>query len=225
MGRSATLDTRSRLVSTAADMLWERSFHASGVDQICARAKALKGSFYHFFPSKTDLAIEAVEQSWKHIRETVFEPALAAEGSGLERLRRVVRAVNDLQRRAHKTGGVYLGCPFGSLGQEMAHQDRRVQEAVHAILEGHVDFFERALRQASADGDIEPGNLRQRARNALALLEGALLLAKVANAPATFSAVLRALPQVVARDWNAPGDDAGGGRVRSRAAGTGTVGR
>lgn len=194
------LDTRSRLVATAANLLWERSFHATGVDEICRRAEVRRGSFYHFFPSKADLAVAAVRASWEDARDRYFAPAVAAGGSGLGQLHRIVGAVDQLQREEHARRGVYLGCPFGGVGQEMAHQDQRLQAVVDHVFEEHIQFFRDALEAAAAQGEIEPGDLAGRARKVMALLEGALLIAKVANRPDRFTEAIGALPLLVARD-------------------------
>jgi len=50
----------------------------------------------------------------------------------------------------------------------------------------HCDYIESALENAEQVGEIPVGNNRQRAENIFALLEGALLLAKVANDPQIF---------------------------------------
>ena len=42
-------DTRERLLKTASDLIWSNSYHATGVDRICAESGVKKGSFYHFF--------------------------------------------------------------------------------------------------------------------------------------------------------------------------------
>lgn len=198
-------DTRARLLEATSELLWSGSFHAAGVDEICRRADVRKGSFYHFFPSKADLAIEAVRAGWEHVRDSLFEPVFRTGAPGLARLKALVHAIDRLQRREFEARGVYLGCPFGSLGQEMAHQDERLQGVASEVFEGHVDYFERALREAAEAGEVEPGDLRGRARRILALMEGALLLAKVARRPAYFTEIVRALPAIARRDTDVSG--------------------
>lgn len=193
-------DTRSRLIETAAELLWERSFHSSGVDEICTRAGAQRGSFYHFFPSKTDLAITAIREMWARVREEVFEPVFHRDLSGLEQLQAIVAAVDEQQRGEYERRGVYLGCPFGGIGQEMAHQDHRLQAVVDEVFQEHIQYFQRALDDAVARAEVESGDLQGRSRIVLALLEGALLVAKVANSPDHFTEVARALPLLVAAD-------------------------
>jgi TetR/AcrR family transcriptional repressor of nem operon len=147
-----------------------------------------------------DLAIEAVLQNWQQVRDDLFEPVFRREPAGIDQLNSVVDAIDQLQRAEFERRGVYLGCPFGSVGQEMAHQDEGLQAAVDRVFEEHVGYFLRALNAAAEKGQVEPGDLRQRARNVLALLEGALLVAKVANNPDRFTEVTRALPRLIAAD-------------------------
>ena len=46
-------NTKQRLLDTAIELIWEQSYGAVSVDHICERAGAQKGSFYHFFQSKS----------------------------------------------------------------------------------------------------------------------------------------------------------------------------
>ena len=57
MGR--TSDAKEKLLRVAFDLIWEQSYGAVSVDDICERANVKKGSFYYFFPSKSDLAVAA----------------------------------------------------------------------------------------------------------------------------------------------------------------------
>jgi TetR/AcrR family transcriptional repressor of nem operon len=188
-----SLDTRNRLLQTAALLMWERSFQATGVDELCARANAKKGSFYHFFPSKSHLAIAAIESFWENTKAEIFEPVFSGEGSGLTQLCKLIERVHEFQiQTAAEKGGV-LGCPFGNLGQEMARQDEGIREALQRIFDSHCRYIEAALVRSEQAGEIPAGDNRQRARNIFAVLEGTLLLAKVANDPQIF---LRVMPVV-----------------------------
>lgn len=192
-------DTRERLVRAAAEVLWERSYQAASVDELCSRANARKGSFYHYFPSKTDLAIAAIEASWAATKEAVFEPISRSGKGGIDQLRALVEEVERVQAATLAVKGAFLGCPFGNLGQEMAHQDERLREALEAVFEGHRAYIRGALDLATRRGEIPPGDNRQRAENVFALLEGALLVAKVARDPDKFRRVASEIVGVAAR--------------------------
>ena len=198
MPHAEPLDTRDRLLQAAADLMWERSFQATGVDELCQRAQAKKGSFYHFFPSKTDLAVTAIEKSWVQVKETIFEPIFKGSGSGLSQLQALAHKAYEFQLNVVAEKGAFLGCPFGNLGQEMARQDERIRETLQKIFDAHCDYIEAALISAQQVGEISAGDNRQRAKNVFALLEGAQLLAKVANDPEIFRRIVPAVMTVAA---------------------------
>jgi TetR/AcrR family transcriptional repressor of nem operon len=191
-------DTRQRLVAAAAELLWERSYQAAGVDELCARASAKKGSFYHYFDSKTDLAVAAVEASWRQTKQAVFEPISRSGVGGLAQLRAIVDSVDRFQTEVREKKGAYLGCPFGSLGQEMAHQDERLRVALDAVFAGHCVFLRTAIEAAQDAGELPVGDSERRAENVFAFLEGALLLAKVSNDPEKFRRMAAAIVAIAA---------------------------
>src|SRR5215471_10198431 len=75
MGR--TSDARERLIEAIAELIWVGSYGSTSVDDICAKAGVKKGSFYHFFESKADLAIAAIDAEWQRRRgelDAIFSP-------------------------------------------------------------------------------------------------------------------------------------------------------
>ncbi len=52
-------DAKPRLMDAARTLIWENSYGSTSVDAICLKAGVRKGSFYHFFESKSALATEA----------------------------------------------------------------------------------------------------------------------------------------------------------------------
>ena len=69
---TAVTDTKQRLLNTALKLVWEQSYGSVSVDQICEKADVRKGSFYHFFASKADLAIAAAEEHWNKLRTCTY---------------------------------------------------------------------------------------------------------------------------------------------------------
>lgn len=189
MKRDRHTDTHDRLLTAAASLMWERSFQATGVDEICQRAQAKKGSFYHHFSSKTDLAIAAIEHSWQQTKERFFAPIFSSDEGGIKQIEKLIVTIHDFQKQTAATAGDVLGCPFGNLGQEMAHQDERIRTTLQRIFDEHCDFLEAALNRSEAKGEIPSGDNKQRAKNIFALLEGALMMAKIANDTDVFEKV------------------------------------
>ena len=174
-------DTRERLLEAATELLWERSYTATGVDQLCARAKANKGSFYHFFLSKNDLAVHAIKDAWIQHKARLFDPVFKESKEGLKCYAALFRTIEESKSDFVQSNGMVRGCLFGNIGQEMARQDESLCQALKEIYDEHYDYFQLALERAVELGEIPPGDNRQRAIMVFALLEGSLLLSKVAN--------------------------------------------
>ncbi|MCW2286501.1 AcrR family transcriptional regulator, partial [Rhodoblastus acidophilus] len=63
-------ETKRRLIAAALELIWRSSYGSVSVDDICKAADVRKGSFYHFFPSKADLAVAAMDHADKELRAT-----------------------------------------------------------------------------------------------------------------------------------------------------------
>ncbi|SCZ63256.1 TetR/AcrR family transcriptional regulator [Thiohalomonas denitrificans] len=179
MGRNS--DTRDRLVEAAIDLIYARSFGAVGVQEICARARVQKGSFYHFFRSKQELAMAAIDVLWQRLQVEVFDPAFADDVPPLERIARFFTLSARFQRNQAKVSGHVLGCPFGNLALEMSTQDEVIRGRVDAVFRLAERRIEQALEAALADGSAPHIDPPSAARAVFAFMEGALLMAKTRN--------------------------------------------
>jgi TetR/AcrR family transcriptional regulator, transcriptional repressor for nem operon len=54
--------TRRRLLDAARDVVRAKGYSATSVDDICTAAGVTKGSFFHYFASKEQMGIAAIEQ-------------------------------------------------------------------------------------------------------------------------------------------------------------------
>src|ERR1700733_3290143 len=120
MGR--TSNAKESLLQAAFELIWQQSYGCVSVDTICERAKVKKGSFYHFFPSKSDLAVAAYEEHWQQCRAT-YDETFAPEVPPLERLENHCRMIYESQCEKFQKPGRVLGCPFASVGSELSTQD------------------------------------------------------------------------------------------------------
>ena len=85
MGRVS--DAKERLMEAVLELIWSGSYGSTTIDHICERAGVKKGSFYYFFDSKSELAVEAFEACWQNKRaemDSIFSPAVPP----LERLQK-----------------------------------------------------------------------------------------------------------------------------------------
>lgn len=182
MGR--TSDANERLVAAAAELLHARGYASVGVEALCERAGVRKGSFYYFFPSKHALTLAALDWHWRETRESVLEPAFRGDLPPIQRLERFFDLLAKVQLATKKRTGQLLGCPFGNLSGEMSSQDARARRKLRQIFQGIASYFERALREAIATGDLPRIDPATNAQALVAYMEGILLLAGAENDPA-----------------------------------------
>lgn len=191
-------DTRERLIQAAAELMIQKGYQAAGVDEVCRLAEAQKGSFYHFFPAKADVAVAALAFLWSELRQGVFEACEGRGEPGLDRLRCLVEAVDAFHRRQWTERQV-LGSPIGGIGQEMAGRDERIRAAVQEIFEAQGEYVSRRLAEAASVRQIPAGDHRRRARDIIALIEGALLQSRVAGHPDAFTDACASIPLLAGR--------------------------
>ena len=181
MGR--TSDARERIVDSAMQLIHARSAGAVGVQEICARAGVKKGSFYHFFDSKQDLIVAALEAHWLMAKREVWAPALDTKRAPLARIDALVAAIHAQARKMVRQTGQFYGCGMGNLAAEVSTQDEAVRAAVERIFMEATLTLQGTLDEAVAAGELPPLDTMATAKALWAYLEGAMLLAKCKQDP------------------------------------------
>ena len=178
MGRVS--DAKQRLMDAVLELIWAGSYGSTTIDQICERAGVKKGSFYYFFDCKSELAVEAFEESWKARRvelDSIFSPTVAP----LERLQKYCDFGYDFQREIKAKHGHVLGCPQVSLGSEICTQEEGLQKKIQEIMDQKRRYIESAIRDAHAVGVIAAPDAGAKARMILAYYQGLLTQARIQN--------------------------------------------
>lgn len=175
MGR--TSDARERLLTTAVELFETSGYHAVGIQQICQAAGVNKGSFYHFFPSKRDLALAAIDERLRGYRLELLQPALGSDLPTAERFGRFFRLMYRQRRDLEQI----TGCFFGNLTLELSTHDESVRHRLAAVFRGWTAAFEGVLQAGIDRGELAEHDTAETAEAVLALFEGAALLAKAYN--------------------------------------------
>lgn len=180
MGRPSQ-GTREKLIETARELIWRESYNAVSVDEICKKADVKKGSFYHYFPSKADLAVEAMDagmQEMKEYYDDIFSPTRPAT----ERFSLMARHVVEHQREIATEYGHVCGCPFAGLGSEVAGQNEIISEKITDICVKKSAYYTSALRALIAEGLVDPMmDVEAKANEIFAFIVGQLVMAKIWN--------------------------------------------
>lgn len=172
-----TSDARARIVFAAARLFLERSYQAVGVDELCRAADVRKGSFYHYFSSKSDLAKAIVD-----LHADAFRRRLSSSPSSTpaQKLHAIPVAIGAIQTALEAQFGRAVGCPFGNLAAELSTTDDDVRTHLAATLAAMEQYLAAACHEAADAGVLRPGtNPDQLAHALLAQYQGIILLAKL----------------------------------------------
>tara|TARA_R110002049_G_scaffold2743_4_gene21099 strand:- start:34077 stop:34691 length:615 start_codon:yes stop_codon:yes gene_type:complete len=174
--------TKERLIDTVIELIWRNSYGSVSVDEICKTANVKKGSFYHFFPSKAELAVAALEQYYTESKP-LFEDIFSASRTPLERFDRLVEVILVRQKDIAEKYGHVCGCPFASLGSEMAGQEELIREKIqNTIGKYKTKYYEKTLREMVDDGIIDADtDIHLKAQEVYSYLLGQVMLARIQN--------------------------------------------
>lgn len=169
------MNTKERIVKEALGLFHANGYSATGVLDITRAAGVPKGSFYHFFSSKEDLALEAVETYRKITRVELLD---GTGGSALQRIRQHLQHLVSMAEVADFSHG----CLLGNFSTEMPSQSPRVAAAVESALQSWTGHLAQAISEAQNAGEIEnKANATRLASFVISGLEGSLARAKVSG--------------------------------------------
>lgn len=184
-------ETRKKLLDTALALIWEYSYGSVSVDDICKASGVKKGSFYHFFPSKSDLAVAAYDAHWAE-RKPFYDSIFDKAKPGLQRFEDWCEAAYTTQKEMFDNKGKVLGCPYASVGTELGTQDEKVRMKSHEIFKYGEKYVETAVRDAIAEKTL-PSHLQAESlsHEIMSYLIGVLLNARIQNDPEVIRRDLR----------------------------------
>lgn len=178
MGRVS--DAKQKLLAVAFDLIHENSYGAVSVEHICSRAGVNKGSFYYFFKSKSDLVVAAYEERWR-LKEPDYERVFAKTHPPLRRLELWCEYVRATQRQREKRYKHVSGCPYTSVGSELATQDKKIRLSTQKLIERNVQYLAVAIEDARRAGEAHVMDVQTAAELVHAFVIGLLLRAKIYN--------------------------------------------
>ena len=165
-------DTRADLVQTMARLLRDQGYMATGRAQLLADSAVSNGSLYHHFPGgMEELAEAALDASGQAVADALGQALDGAPNAALG-------VARFLDIAAGPVGGeVCPGCPVAPTALESPIISPRLRAAAARCFDQWEGLIAARLR---ADGWPED-TVTETASAALALIEGALLLARVSG--------------------------------------------
>ena len=182
-------DTRADLVQTMARLLRDQGYTATGRAQLLAESGVSNGSLYHHFPGgMEELAEAALEASGQAVADALDEALDGAPNAALGIIRFLEMAEGP---DAEET---CPGCPIAPTALESPIISPRLRSAAARCFDRWEGLIAARLR---ADGWPQD-SVAETASAALALIEGALLLARVSGRVSHLASAKRAALSLLA---------------------------
>lgn len=179
MARPAS-QTRRKLIDAAHALIWANSYTQVSVEDICRAAGVQKGSFYHFFPSKSDLAAAALEDYWQMAR-VELDALFATHREPRRQLKAICQTILEEQKESLASTGTVCGCPYAMVGAEMGANNAKLHKLAEKMSERYGKYIEKLLKNAAKDGLIPRAGIAHKARDMHVYIMGAMLLARLTN--------------------------------------------
>lgn len=145
------IETRVALVKSAMRQIYTLSYESVGVNAITAQSRVPKGSFYHWFESKEELASAAID-AFAAAGAELRRQLLTKDGTPpLERLQRCFQHSADLLASRQ----FRHGCMLGNLSLEMADRSELLRVHLLAAFERWEAALREILAEASVRGELD----------------------------------------------------------------------
>lgn len=168
--------TRDLLLRAGLEVLTEKGFSATGIEEILGRVGVPKGSFYHYFESKEAFGLQLIDLYGEFFAKKLDRHFCNETLSPLSRLHAFIDDAKDGMARFEYR----RGCLIGNLGQEMGALPESFRVRLKETFEDWQSRLSVCLSEAQQEGQLSPGiDAKQLAAFFWIGWEGAVLRAKL----------------------------------------------
>ena len=174
-------ESKIRLLDAALQVIRAKGFTATRIEDVCAAAGLTKGSFFHHFKSKDDLALAAAEY-WDEVTGEAF--ASAPYHAPADPLRRLLGYL-DFRKKLLVGGLPDYTCLAGTMVQEVYATHLPIRDACERSISGHAATLMADIEAAMAAYRVgEDWTAESLALYIQGVIQGAFILAKAKGSAA-----------------------------------------
>ena len=168
--------TKEQIIAIGAEIIHQKGYNHTGIQEILNAANVPKGSFYNYFKSKEDFGLQVIDYFTAHYNQMALETLADTSIAPLERINRfLTEFINYFDAQ-----GCAGGCPIGNLAQEMGDLSPKFSQKLKASIDLMVDAYAGVLAEAQKDGDIsESLDIKEAAYFIVASWHGAIIQMKL----------------------------------------------
>lgn len=162
---SKIISTRDKLLDAAHELFYTKGYNATGLNEILKQAEVHKGSLYHLFSSKKELAIAVIYERIGKQFEQRYMP-LAQSNTPLESLLDFISNVDNFD--------LHRGCPVSKLAQEISTLNDDFKQALSDVYLSYERYIEIGLQHAVEKGELQTCDVHKLAIFIASSLTGAI---------------------------------------------------
>ncbi len=180
------LSTRDKLVRSAESNFLQQGYSATSVDEICRGAGATKGAFFHYFRSKKEIGLEALQVHAKKRFALMYTGAPEDLGPS----QRLLAYVDHLSKLV--VLGESPACLLASTTAELAEVDDDFKAGVRSLFGEWIAQVEELAKAAFTEAGQDTADAAMCAAQTVATFQGALMLRRATGSVEQSQGMLQA---------------------------------
>ena len=183
------------VLARAMYVFWRKGYDATSLDDLIAAMGIPRQSLYRTFTDKHTLFLRALKYYDENVMSVVIN-LLTAKGPAVDNL----RAVFEVWRQSVNSPE-QMGCLMVNTSTQVAPDDTEVIKVLEANRKRGAAAFEKTLKRAQKEGDIDPSiNPKVASRTICATVNGLLGMSRTGASTAFKSDVLNSIPGIIGLD-------------------------
>lgn len=142
---------REQILHAGAVVMLRRGYNGTGVQEIVAAAGVPKGSFYNYFESKEQFAVEVLDAVYQPRLQRMAAALAPSDVSPLGRLRAFYRQALEVLQ--HQEESAYQ-CFIGSCSHELSDFSELIGARIDQIFNQECELVTDCLQQAVQQGEL-----------------------------------------------------------------------
>jgi len=190
MARHSQIDNET-LIQRLTQVFRDYGYEGASLTNLSKATGLKKASLYHRFPGgKEEMALEVLNSAGKWVGENIVSP-----------LKSDMKPEKKIKNLSKKLDEFYCGGKDACLLNMLASPDIKNGPFSKHIREAFQVWI-KSLTGVLIESGIDPKESRRRSENAIAMLQGTLVIARGMNDTKPFKSFLRSLPKILLYDEN-----------------------
>jgi TetR/AcrR family transcriptional repressor of nem operon len=145
------LDSRTAMLEVGMDIMQEKGYTNTGIQEILTALSIPKGSFYHYFDSKENYAVEVIRHYEQKYTADFVKVLRNPKQTPLARL----KTFCENGKAKISAQDCRKGCLIGNLSQEMSDQSEVLRQELSTIISKWRDMFAACIDEGQKTGEIK----------------------------------------------------------------------